>query len=306
MVNLEKLALLKELGIDLGDFKLAIASDSKEAIAQSKEGDITATVLPAGHVIVEGSNTPEIFIEKVNPKNDDVPAGAVYRITTNILDNSDFRIDGDVPYLYIGSQGIMLGEISKKKAITPVKSGYKHVIGLFEGTTSRNIASRLHRNFDAEKEEDYRPCNRNTNWDLSIAVRTAYNASAVTNAIPTIAILLDERYLGERKIPVSKFVFVEIDKKEGIRKLTEFYMTNLHKIPEASKIRIFNGHETAEEVESKMIEHLFHPISSDTFKSGPKPKAKEKPRSQEYPHHSSFVCIGSMIYDSPNDREIYV
>ncbi|MBN1644680.1 hypothetical protein JW851_01390 [Candidatus Woesearchaeota archaeon] len=307
----KKLALVKQiakqLGINLKDVKLAIASDSEEAVAQSKNGDITATVLPAGHIIINGHNKPEIFIEIVDYKKDNVPAGAEYKITTNVLNNSDFRIDGDVPYFYSGSQGFMLDKISKKiskkKVTKSVKSHYKHAAGIFEGTTNRNINSRLQRNFDIEKEEDYRPCNRNTTWDLSVAARKAYNSSAVVDSIPTIAILLDERYLGERKIPVSKFAFVEIDTREGIKKLTEFYMTNLHKIPEESKIRIFTGHETVEEIESKMIKHLFHPISTNMFKSGL--ESQEKPRSQKLPHPSRLVSSGGIIFFE-NERETYI
>lgn len=124
MKKAEKLALLyglaDELGVDLADQRVAIATARKDATARMFDGSLEAKVIPTsrGSVEIETPRGSGIMIDLVDHKRDSLaPKEAVYVVKTYMpSDSGNLSLNGDVASVYVGPQGIILNGAARMRA----------------------------------------------------------------------------------------------------------------------------------------------------------------------------------------------
>ncbi len=124
--NSEILGALKilsdALGVNLSDLSIAISTEEKSAKVRAANNSLEATLISAFNVMnVESPRAPGIEIKLVDRNKDEplsvlAPPGAVYRIEAyrHLESGGRESLSGDVNVIYIGYNGIILNENSKR------------------------------------------------------------------------------------------------------------------------------------------------------------------------------------------------
>ena len=116
--------LAEQLGVDLKNAHCAVATDRHEAVARFSDGslEVRLTSLVRPTVRIESPRSPGIYIELVDHQRDiAAPEGAIYRIKAYMPDsagrNGGDELNGEVYSVYIGKQGILLDDLSKRSIL---------------------------------------------------------------------------------------------------------------------------------------------------------------------------------------------
>lgn len=114
--------LAEQLGVDLKDTHLAVATDKHEAKARFHDGSLEVTLLHLCRptVRIESPRAPGIYIEVVDHQRDVMaPQGAIYCITAYMPDptkeNAGVFLNGDAYSVYVGKEGILLCDATRKR-----------------------------------------------------------------------------------------------------------------------------------------------------------------------------------------------
>lgn len=131
--NVEGLALVVklagQLGVDLENSHVAIATETIGASVRMHDGSLEARILPLStrRIIVDSPRSPSVYIELVNHQQDiSAPVGAVYCILAcmpvdSMGQKSYQQLNGDVYRVYVGKNGIILDDPARRRAADLVK-----------------------------------------------------------------------------------------------------------------------------------------------------------------------------------------
>lgn len=116
--------LAEQLGVDLKDVHRAVATDHHEAIASFSDGslEVRLTSLVRPTVRIESPRSPGVYVQLVDHQRDvTAPKGAIYQVKAYMPDstgrNGGEELNGEVYSIYIGKQGILLDELSKRRIL---------------------------------------------------------------------------------------------------------------------------------------------------------------------------------------------
>ncbi|MBS3088643.1 hypothetical protein J4402_02575 [Candidatus Pacearchaeota archaeon] len=121
--NVKGLALIvqlaSELGVNLKDTKVAIATDKGSAKARLYDGSLEVNLYSLNRptVTVDSPRNPGIVIALVDHQRDLAPEDAIYCITAHMpqQDGTNDALNGDVYSVFVGPKGIILDESARRR-----------------------------------------------------------------------------------------------------------------------------------------------------------------------------------------------
>lgn len=117
--------LASQLGVNLNDQRIAIATDTESAKVRMHDGSLEAMIEPHRmRVYVESPRARGIIIQLVDHNKNLAPEGAVYEIMVykhDDVDNCDEILNGDVLNVYVGRDGLILSEAGRHRAAELLK-----------------------------------------------------------------------------------------------------------------------------------------------------------------------------------------